>query len=83
MRVVSGMTAKKKLSTQEWLATPVHEWLGAEMEGRKVIAWRYHWSARAQEWRYQVVTQGGIHSVKPDGTVVSEGCLNMVEGVTA
>jgi hypothetical protein len=64
-------------------------WLGDEIDGERVIAWRltknigvylaqdvsdWHY----QDWHYQIITDGSIYTAKVDGTLISQGSLNLV-----
>jgi len=62
---------------------PVPTWLGHEMYGEKVIAWREFFDTTADEWRYKVYTSGGstgtVYTVTAEGYAVSAGHLYMVD----
>ena len=62
-------------------------WLGDEIEGNRVIAWRLTKKLVestpvriiGREWRYEIITEGAIYNALEDGTLISVGHLNMCE----
>ena len=61
-------------------------WLGDEIEGERVIAWRLtkklveETAVRiiGRDWRYEIITENSIYTAKLDGTLISQGLLNLV-----
>tara|TARA_R100001198_G_scaffold75119_1_gene47133 strand:- start:55 stop:300 length:246 start_codon:yes stop_codon:yes gene_type:complete len=62
-------------------------WLGDDIEGNRVIAWRLTKKLVestpvriiGRHWRYEIITEGFIYNALEDGTLISKGCLNMCE----
>ena len=63
------------------------DWLGDDIEGNRVIAWRLTQKLVestplriiGRHWRYEIITEGAIYNALEDGTLISVGCLNMCE----
>jgi|ETNvirenome_2_60_1030617.scaffolds.fasta_scaffold87071_3 hypothetical protein len=62
------------------------QWLGDEVDGERVIAWRLtnklvestELRIIGREWRYEIITERSIYNAKIDGTMISQGSLNLV-----
>tara|TARA_B100000902_G_scaffold327575_1_gene323208 strand:+ start:554 stop:757 length:204 start_codon:yes stop_codon:yes gene_type:complete len=57
------------------------EWLGDEVHGEKVIAWRMtKWGVVPGVYHYQIITEGSIFTAKADGTLIGQALLTLVGG---
>ena len=62
------------------------DWLGDDLHGEKVIAWRLTkklvestpLKIIGRDWRYEIITEKSIFTAKTDGTLISQGYLEMV-----